>query len=102
MKNHLLLRMILILVGMIIYGSGFHTAMAHAPGDSHGVVWSAYAQQVAETPIPTEVSSAAAVETPEARQLPPVGSNAGLVIGASVIVLIIIGGVLGTRRKLKH
>jgi hypothetical protein len=102
MKNHLSLRMILILAGMIIYGGGFHSAMAHSPGDNHGVVWSASAQQVVETPIPTDVSSAALVETPEARQLPPVGSNAGLVIGASVIVLIIIGGVLGTRRKLKH
>ena len=87
---------------MIIYGSGFHAAMAHSQADNHGIVWSAYAQQESGTPVPTEVASAALVETPEARRLPPVGSNAGLVIGASVIVLIIIGGVLGTRRKLKH
>jgi LPXTG-motif cell wall-anchored protein len=34
--------------------------------------------------------------------LPPIGSNAGLVIGASVLVLIIIGGVLGARRRQNH
>jgi hypothetical protein len=102
MNNHFSLRVLLILAGVIIYGSGFHTAMARSPGDNHGVVWAVSAQQVDQTPAPSDVSSADLIETPEARQLPPVGSNAGLIIGASVIVLIIIGGVLGTRRKLKH
>ena len=44
---------------------------------------------------------AATQATPQAdRVLPPVGSNAGLVCGASVLVMIILGGVIwSTRRK---
>jgi|GEM_PF-1877893 len=102
MKKHLSLRLIIILVGVILLASGFHIAMTHALGNDSGVIWSAYAQQVGQTPTPSDISPAVLVETPEARQLPPVGSNAGLLIGASVIVLIIIGGVLGVRRKPKH
>ena len=41
--------------------------------------------------------------TPTERVLPPIGGNAGLVLGASVLVLIIIGGVvLTSRKKAKH
>ncbi len=40
--------------------------------------------------------------TPE-RTLPPIGANAGLVLAATVLVLIIIGGVVFTsRRRAKH
>jgi hypothetical protein len=92
----------ILLSGMIIYGGSYHNASAH-PVDKYRIVFLSMGdQQVVETPAPTSDSSTAFIETPEARQLPPVGSNAVLVIGASVIVLIIIGGVLGTRRKLKH
>lgn len=54
------------------------------------------------TPVPSVVVTAVSSD----RQLPPVGKNAGLVLGASVLVLIIIGGVLGfrkrTNRQAKH
>ena len=44
-----------------------------------------------------------ATVTPTERVLPPIGGNAGLVLGASVLVLIIIGGVvLTSRKKAKH
>jgi len=44
-----------------------------------------------------------ATVTPTERVLPHVGGNAGLVLGASVLVLIIIGGVvLTSRKKAKH
>jgi len=44
-----------------------------------------------------------ATATPPDRTLPPIGGNAGLVLGASVLVLIIIGGVVFiSRRKAKH
>jgi hypothetical protein len=57
----------------------------------------------AQTPVPTLSPTSRVTETPETRILPPVGNNAGLVLGASVLVLIIIGGVmLSSRRKPKH
>ena len=59
--------------------------------------------QAAQTPSPTVPASILVEETPEPRILPPVGNNAGLVLGASVLVLIIIGGVVfSSRRKPKH
>lgn len=59
--------------------------------------------ETAPTLIPTVTpSTITANVTPEARILPPVGSNAGLLVGASVLVLIIIGGVLGARLRRKH
>jgi hypothetical protein len=102
MKKISPLWLFILLSGMIIYGGSYHNASAHLINKYRIVFLSAPHQQVAETPAPTSDSSAAFIETPEARQLPPVGSNAVLVIGASVIVLIIIGGVLGTRRRPKH
>jgi hypothetical protein len=102
MKKILPLWLFILLSGMIICGSSYYNVSAHPIGKYPAVILSANGQQVVETPAPTSDSSTAFIETPEARQLPPVGSNAVLVIGASVIVLIIIGGVLGTRRKLKH
>lgn len=57
----------------------------------------------APTLIPTVYSSSPVdYPTPESRILPDVGSNALLVIGASVLVLIIIGGVLSARLRPKH
>jgi len=58
--------------------------------------------QAAPTKVSTLSPTEEVNETPEKRELPPVGRNAGLVIGASVLVLIIISGVLGTRRRSKH
>lgn len=51
-------------------------------------------QQVASpTPIPLEPPT-----LPPERVLPPVGSNAWLLLGVSVLVLIIIGGVVWSAR----
>jgi hypothetical protein len=58
--------------------------------------------QVEQTPVPEVAASQPVVDAQDSRELPAVGSNAGLVIGASVLVLIIIGGVLGSRRRQKH
>jgi hypothetical protein len=58
--------------------------------------------QVEQTPVPEVAASQPVVDAQDSRELPPVGSNSGLVIGASVLVLIIIGGVLGSRRRQKH
>ena len=53
--------------------------------------------------VPTQAQVIDVSPTPEERILPPVGENAGLVLGASVLVLIIIGGVVFiSRRKPKH
>ncbi len=57
-------------------------------------------QSAAQTPNPTQPPVILDGPTPEARLLPAVGSNAGLVLGASLLVMIIIGGVvLSSRRK---
>ena len=59
--------------------------------------------QAAGTPVPTVSPSISPTETAESRTLPSVGDNAYVVLGASVLVLIIIGGVVfSTRRKPKH
>jgi hypothetical protein len=101
MKNHLFW-MLFVLAGLIIIGGPTASASAHLYLGAHQIERSASIQQADQTPIPTVSPSLAAIDTPESREMPPVGSNAGLVIGASVLVLIIIGGVLGTRRREKH
>ena len=59
--------------------------------------------QAIETPSPIVPSPTVESTTADTRVLPSVGGNSGLVIGASLLVLIIIGGVmLSSRRKLKH
>ena len=102
MKNHLLFFQILVLVGVLILGFRSENANAKPGVQFLDISRLASDQQVIDTPIPMNVPSAAAVGTPESRVLPPVGSNAGLVIGASVLVLIIIGGVLSSRRRQNH
>ncbi len=60
-------------------------------------------QQAAQTLIPTVTPSTIGIQVGEPRTLPAVGGNAGLVIAASVLVLIIIGGVmLSSRRKSEY
>jgi hypothetical protein len=101
MKNHLLYYLIITLAGLAILGAGLQNSSAYAR--EQGIRQYAGGQQAAPTLIPTISPSIAVVETtPESRVLPPVGSNAGLVIGASVLVLIIIVGVLSARRKPNH
>jgi hypothetical protein len=102
MKNHLFVLLIFVLAGVVILGLHSENASAHFNEQFQGIRKSASGQQSVETPIPTVTTSVAVIETPESRVLPPVGRNAGLVIGASVLVLIIIGGVLSSRWKQNH
>ena len=102
MKKPLLFWLIIFLAGLIFIGSRSQNASADFYNQFQGIRQSAIGQQAVVTLIPTVTPSAAVIGTPESRVLPPVGSNAGLVIGASVLVLIIIGGVLGTRRRQNH
>ena len=102
MKNRQLLGLVIVLVGLIILVASSQNASANFRGQFQGNRLTEIDQQIVETPVVTLSTSVAVIETPESRVLPPVGSNAGLVIGASVLVLIIIGGVLGSLRKPKH
>lgn len=102
MKNHLLFLLIFALTGVVILGLRSENASANFSGQFQGIKQSAGEQQAVETLVPTVSPPEVVVETPELRVLPPIGRNAGLVIGASVLVLIIIGGVLGSRRREKH
>ncbi len=101
MKNHLFW-MLFVLAGLIMIKGPSASASAQINLQNHQIERASRIQQADQAPIPTVSPSMAAIDTPEVRELPPVGSNAGLVIGASVLVLIIIGGVLGTRRREKH
>jgi hypothetical protein len=102
MKNHLLYFLILVLAGVFILGVNSQYVNAKSSGKYLDISQLATNLQAVETPVPTIIPSATAIGTPASRVLPPVGKNAGLVIGASVIVLIIIGGVLGSRRRQNH
>jgi hypothetical protein len=102
MKNRFLFLLIFVLVGVIILGLRSENASANFDEQFQAIRQSVRDQQAVETPIPTGSPSVAVIETPISRVLPPVGSNAGLVIGASVLVLIIIGAVLISRRKQNH
>jgi len=93
------------LVIMILFGLGITSRTVNAAklGPIYEDRQLVNEQQAAQTPIPTVSSTSAVIETPDERVLPPVGDNAGLVLGASVLVLIVIGGVvLSSRRKPKH
>jgi hypothetical protein len=102
MKKHALIWLFLLLLGLAILGSHGQAASANFNGQDHNASLQVMDQQVAPTLIPTSLPVAIENPTPEDRVLPPVGSNAGLVAGAIVLVLIIIGGVLSSRLRAKH
>ena len=103
MKNHHLLSIIFVLAMLVSIALRSENASANLQhAISRGSVYLVSSQQAASTAVPTDSQSGTASVTPESRLLPPIGSNAGLVIGASVLVLIIIGGVLGSRRRQNH
>jgi hypothetical protein len=103
MKNLLYYWLIFVLVGVVFLGMPTQDARANLRESNQGMSQSVRSQQAVQTPIPWVSPTMAVIETPESRVLPPVGSNAGLVIGASVLVLIIIiGGVLNYRRRQNH
>jgi hypothetical protein len=100
-KNHLFW-LLFITVGVVSIGIISKSGNVDIISRDRIMIQSASSLQVEQTLVPTVSPSAVEAETQDSRELPPVGSNAGLVIGASVLVLIIIGGVLGSRRRKKH
>lgn len=93
--------LVIFLASVVILGGYSTNAKAFFPGEDEGLSHPAPSYLPEITPIPTDLAPVVVTSTSD-RQLPPVGSNSGLVIGASVLVLIIIGGVLGSRRRVKH
>jgi hypothetical protein len=98
-----------VIIGLVVLGFGLEflsghilLVSAHTNLQNQGSWLAPQNQTIPPTPLPTEAELTQADATPEARVLPPVGSNAGLVIGAIVLVLIIIGGVLSARLRPKH
>ena len=103
MKFHGSFLMMVVLVGLILLGISTEIALAANQKQFQVDKQIMSGQAVAQTPVPSQSESPEVTEAPEERILPPVGGNAGLVLGASVLVLIIIGGVmLFSRRKPKH
>lgn len=103
MKNRRRFWLMVLLVELIALSAVTKNASAAYHGQLQTDRHLAGEQLAAPTLIPTVSPSFPEIETPESRVLPPVGGNAGLVLAASVLVLIIIGGVvLSSRRKLKH
>jgi hypothetical protein len=94
--------LIVILVGMVSFTVVTQIATANFKGPDPDKIYLTSDQQPDKTPLPTSSPVSAEIPSPQARVLPPVGKNAGLVIGASVLVLIIIGGVLGAQLRRKH
>ena len=94
--------LLFIIAGVVCIGLNSNSASAHIPSPERYSIQNALHLQVDQTPLPTVEASLVAVETPNSQALPPLGRNAGLVIGASILVLIIIGGVLGSQRRAKH
>lgn len=102
MNRQLLSWSFIILVVVLIFGVGYRTVSASTNSQGRNSISLAGDPQAAPTLIPTTTPVALAGPTSEPRVLPPVGTNAGLVIGASLLVLIIIGGVLSARLRAKH
>jgi hypothetical protein len=103
MKTRIFFWLVFFVVGSVIFGAIAQIAHAGSPGQLQKARQSVNNQLAAPTPIPTLSPSDSITATDETRELPPVGRNAGLVLGASLLVLIIIGGVVfNSRRKPKH
>jgi hypothetical protein len=101
MKKSPLIWFLISLVGLLILGASSQIANANDKNPYQG---SKPRDELAaaNTPPPTVQPVSEVSLTPEIRVLPPVGSNAGLVLGASLLVLIIVGGVLGIQLRKKH
>jgi hypothetical protein len=103
MKNRRLFWLIVLLVGLILLGIWAQNARALDQEQSQVDRHLVSAKETTQTPVASISPTTEETETPEDRTLPPVGSNAILVLGASVLVMIIIGGVmLSSRRRSKH
>ncbi len=103
MKNKQILWVMVLMAGVMVMAS--FTQVAHAMnnlGLSDEREFGKY-QLATQSPIQSATPTQQLTETPEPRELPPVGNNALLVFGGSILVLIIIGGVLiSPRWKSKH
>src|SRR4030043_451239 len=103
MKIHASFWMMVLLVGWMLVWNSPQIAIAAAQKPFAVGLQRMSGQEAAQTPVPTQTEIPDVTETPEERILPPVGDNAGLVLGASVLVLIILGGVMFfSRKKAKH
>jgi hypothetical protein len=102
MKKIIVIGLILLILGWAI--AGIFWQHARAAGYRDFIEGSSdKSEQPAQNLTATATPSITAEEPAEPRVLPPVGGNAGLVLGASVLVLIIIGGVIfSSKRKPKH
>ncbi len=102
MKKLIIPGIIFALFGLMVLSVGGSTAEAKKEAHLPEAASREYHLLAAATPLPTSVPIPIGSTTPEPRVLPPVGRNAGLVIGAGVLVLIILFGVLGSRLRTKH
>ncbi|OGO28156.1 MAG: hypothetical protein A2136_08090 [Chloroflexi bacterium RBG_16_54_11] len=103
MKNNRPTWLWIFCIGFVLLGLYAQKASAITRGLSEGDMHPATRQQAAQTLIPTVTPSTIGTQASEPRTLPSVGGNAGLVIAASVLVLIILGGaMLSSRRRSEH
>ncbi len=91
---------LVILFPLVLTGWLSHSTPSVPKGPIHA--GESYLAQNVAAPTPTPTASSSPTETVPPRVLPNVGTNAVLVIGASILVLIIIGGVVFSSRKGKH
>ena len=103
MKNRRLFWLMILLVGLVLLGNPPQAASAIDPEQFQTDRHLISDVSAAQTPVPELSPASPVTETTEPRILPPVGGNAVLVLGASVLVLIVIGGVMIiSRKKQKH
>ncbi len=102
MKKLIIPGIVIILLGLVFLSANGQIAKANFEAAKQGGAGRDDHLLAAATPQPTVENIPIGSPTPEARVLPPVGRNAGLVIGAGVLVLIILIGVLSSRLRSKH
>ncbi len=103
MKNHRFLWLMSLLVFIMFFLVFTQSARAASEEQQRLFIDTSRGTELTQTPIPQQSITPGLSETPSDRILPPVGDNAAMVLGASLLVLIIIGGVMfSSRRKQKH
>jgi hypothetical protein len=103
MKNHRYLWQMSLLVFILFFLVFTQSARAAYEEQQRLFIDTNRGTELTQTPIPQQSTNPELSETPSDRILPPVGDNAAMVLGASLLVLIIIGGVMfSSQRKQKH
>lgn len=103
MKNIRITWLIAILVAWVLVGISAHAGRAAGEQPFMANKLGQRNSEASQTTLTTQADTPVVTETPAERVLPPVGGNAGLVLGASVLVIIILAGVmLFSKRKTKH